>query len=488
MSPVDTPLLTSVLNKEVPALIGEQWCQRDERFEITNPATGEVLARVAECSADDTRAAVAAAELAGQSWKRVPAKQRAGVLRRWFELVTEHADELARLMTMEQGKPLTEARGEVSYGASFIEFFGEEAKRMAGETLPGQGPDKRILVMREPVGVVAAITPWNFPMAMITRKCAPAIAAGCTVVIKPAEATPLTALALARLALEAGVPKGVINVVTASRPVAVGEVLSTDPRVRKLSFTGSTAVGKKLLAQCASTVKKTAMELGGNAPFIVFDDADLDAAVDGAIASKFRNAGQTCVCTNRFLVQDGVYDAFVEKLTARVAELKVGDGLEDGIAIGPLINQAAIDKVQRHVDDAVGKGARVTGGGQPHDRGTNFFTPTVLADVTPDMAVATEETFGPLAPVFRFHTAEEAIAMANDTPSGLAAYLYATDYRRIWHTLEGLEYGMVGVNEGLISSELAPFGGVKESGLGREGSHHGLDEFTELKYVCLGGL
>jgi len=488
MSPVDTPLLTSVLNNEVPALIGEQWCQRDERFEVTNPATGEVLARVAECSADDTRAAVAAAERAGQSWKRVPAKQRAGVLRRWFELVTEHADELARLMTMEQGKPLAEARGEVTYGASFIEFFGEEAKRMAGETLPGQGPDKRILVLREPVGVVAAITPWNFPMAMITRKCAPAIAAGCTVVIKPAEATPLTALALARLALEAGVPKGVINVVTASRPVAVGEVLSTDPRVRKLSFTGSTAVGKKLLAQCASTVKKTAMELGGNAPFIVFDDADLDAAVDGAIASKFRNAGQTCVCTNRFLVQDGVYDAFVEKLTARVAELKVGDGLEDGIAIGPLINQAAIDKVQRHVDDAVGKGARVTGGGQPHDRGTNFFTPTVLADVTPDMAVATEETFGPLAPVFRFHTAEEAIAMANDTPSGLAAYLYATDYRRIWHTLEGLEYGMVGVNEGLISSELAPFGGVKESGLGREGSHHGLDEFTELKYVCLGGL
>ncbi|RBP32544.1 succinate-semialdehyde dehydrogenase/glutarate-semialdehyde dehydrogenase [Marinobacter pelagius] len=488
MSPVDTPLLTSVLNDEVPALIGEQWCQRDERFEVTNPATGELLARVAECSADDTRAAVAAADLAGQAWKRVPAKQRAGVLRRWFELVTEHADELARLMTLEQGKPLAEARGEVSYGASFIEFFGEEAKRMAGETLPGQGPDKRILVMREPVGVVAAITPWNFPMAMITRKCAPAIAAGCTVVIKPAEATPLTALALARLALEAGVPKGVISVVTASAPVAVGEVLSTDPRVRKLSFTGSTAVGKKLLAQCASTVKKTAMELGGNAPFIVFDDADLDAAVDGAIASKFRNAGQTCVCTNRFLVQDGVYDAFVEKLTARVAELKVGNGLEDGIAIGPLINQSAIDKVQRHVDDAVGKGARVAGGGQPHDRGPNFFTPTVLADVTPDMAVATEETFGPLAPVFRFHTAEEATAMANDTPSGLAAYLYATDYRRIWHTLEGLEYGMVGVNEGLISTELAPFGGVKESGLGREGSHHGLDEFTELKYVCLGGL
>ncbi|AOY89514.1 succinate-semialdehyde dehydrogenase (NADP(+)) [Marinobacter salinus] len=488
MSATKTPLLASVLNNQVPALISGQWCQRDARFEVTNPATGEILAQVAECTADDTRDAVAAAERAGRSWRQVPAKERSAVLRRWFELVSGHSDELARLMTLEQGKPLAEARGEVTYGASFIEFFGEEAKRMAGETLPGQGPDKRILVMREPVGVVAAITPWNFPLAMITRKCAPAIAAGCTVVIKPAEATPLTALALARLALEAGVPAGVISVVTASSPVAVGEVLSTDPLVRKLSFTGSTAVGKKLLAQCASTVKKTAMELGGNAPFIVFDDADLDAAVEGAIASKFRNAGQTCVCTNRFLVQDGVYEEFVSKLTAKVAGLKVGNGLDDGISIGPLINRGAIDKVRGHVEDAIGKGARVASGGQPHELGPNFFTPTVLADVTPDMAVAGEETFGPLAPVFRFHTAEEAVAMANDTPSGLAAYLYATDYRRIWHTLEALEYGMVGVNEGLISTELAPFGGVKESGLGREGSHHGLDEFTELKYVCLGGL
>lgn len=488
MSTAQTPLLASVLNNEVPVLIGDQWCQRESRFEVTNPATGEVLARVAECSADDTRAAIAAAEEAGKSWKKVPAKQRAAALRRWFELVTDHADDLARLMTLEQGKPLAEARGEVGYGASFIEFFSEEAKRMAGETLPGHGPDKRTLVLREPVGVVAAITPWNFPLAMITRKCAPAIAAGCTVVIKPAEATPLTALALARLAREAGIPAGVINVVIAASPVAIGEVLSTDPRVRKLSFTGSTAVGKTLLAQCASTVKKTAMELGGNAPFIVFDDADLDAAVDGAIASKFRNAGQTCVCTNRFLVQNGVYEAFTRKLAERVEQMKVGNGLEDGVTIGPLINAGAINKVKSHIDDAVAKGADIITGGQPHAQGENFFTPTVLANVTPEMIVAREETFGPLAPVFRFDTMEQAIAMANDTPSGLAAYLYATDYRRIWHTLEGLEYGMVGVNEGLISTELAPFGGMKESGLGREGSHHGLDEFTELKYVCLGGL
>ncbi|WNL41988.1 NAD-dependent succinate-semialdehyde dehydrogenase [Halomonas sp. PAMB 3264] len=476
------------LNDSVPALIGGQWRKGESTFAVDNPATGETIARVAELGGRDTEEAVAAAYEAGPAWRATPVKERAKILRRWFELIIEHTDDLARLMTLEQGKPLAEAKGEVGYGASFIEFFAEEAKRMAGETLPGHAADKRILVTREPVGVVAAITPWNFPLAMITRKCAPALAAGCTVVIKPAEATPLTALAAAYLGIEAGLPAGTINVVTASHPAEVGEVLTTDSRVRKVSFTGSTPVGKRLLAQCASTVKKTAMELGGNAPFIVFDDADLDAAVDGAIASKFRNAGQTCVCTNRFLVQDGVYDAFVEKLAARVQALKVGDGLEEGSVIGPLINQAAVDKVQRHVSDAQGKGARVVCGGSVSEAGERFYTPTVLADVTTEMVVAFEETFGPVAPVFRFERDEEAIAMANDTPFGLAAYFYATDYRRIWRTMEALEYGMVGVNEGLISTELAPFGGVKESGLGREGSHHGLDEFTELKYVCVGGL
>ncbi|MGY4878974.1 NAD-dependent succinate-semialdehyde dehydrogenase [Vreelandella aquamarina] len=476
------------LKDDVPSLIGGEWRQGRNTFGVDNPATGEIIAQVADMSADDARDAVAAAYDAGNEWRKTPAKQRHAVLLRWFTLIMEHADDLARLMTLEQGKPLTESRGEVTYGASFIEFFAEEAKRMAGETLPTHAADKRLLVFREPVGVVAAITPWNFPLAMITRKCAPALAAGCTVVIKPAEATPLTALAAAYLALEAGLPAGTINVVTSQKPASVGEVLTTDPRVRKVSFTGSTPVGKHLMAQCASTVKKTAMELGGNAPFIVFDDADVDAAVAGALASKYRNAGQTCVCTNRFLVQDGIYDRFVAKLTERVEALQVGSGLEDGNTIGPLINQAAIDKVQSHVDDAVSQGARLMCGGKPHAAGERFFAPTVLADVTADMRVASEETFGPLAPVFRFTNDEEAIALANDTPFGLAAYFYASDYRRIWHTMEALEYGMVGVNEGIISTELAPFGGVKESGLGREGSHHGLEEFTELKYVCVGGL
>ncbi|MCL7931761.1 NAD-dependent succinate-semialdehyde dehydrogenase, partial [Halomonas llamarensis] len=382
-------------------------------------------------------------------------------------------------------KPIAESRGEVAYGASFVEFYAEEAKRMAGETLPSHGADKRILVFREPIGVVAAVTPWNFPLAMITRKCAPALAAGCPVVIKPAEATPLTALAVARLAELAGLPAGVINVVTASQPAAVGEVLTTDPRVRKFSFTGSTPVGKKLLAQCAGTVKKASMELGGNAPFIVFDDAELDAAVEGAIASKYRNSGQTCVCTNRFLVQSGVYEAFVEKLAARVKQLKVGSGLEEGVMQGPLINQAAVEKVETHIADALEKGGRLVCGGKPHALGGAFFEPTLIADVSDDMRVAREETFGPLAPVFRFETDEQAVAMANATEFGLAAYFYARDYRRIWHVMEGLEYGMVAVNEGILSTELAPFGGVKESGLGREGSRHGLDEFTELKYVCV---
>ena len=470
------------------AFIGGEWCGADKRFAVTNPANGELLAEVPDLDADGARAAVAAAEAAGPSWKKRTAKERATLLRAWFDAIMAHQEDLARLMTLEQGKPLAESRGEVAYGASFVEFYAEESKRMAGETLPGHGVDKRILVFREPIGVVATVTPWNFPLAMITRKCAPALAAGCTVVIKPAEATPLTALAVARLAELAGLPAGVINVVTASQPAPIGEVLTTDPRVRKFSFTGSTPVGKKLLAQCAGTVKKVSLELGGNAPFIVFDDADLDAAVEGAVASKYRNSGQTCVCTNRFLVQSGVYEAFVEKFAKRVAELNVGNGLDDGVMQGPLINQAAVEKVESHIGDALEKGGRLVCGGKPHTLGGTFFEPTIIADVTDTMRVAREETFGPLAPVFRFETDEEAIAMANATEFGLAAYFYARDYRRIWHVMEGLEYGMVAVNEGILSTELAPFGGVKESGLGREGSRHGLDEFTELKYVCVGGL
>ncbi len=470
------------------AFIGGEWCGAEKRFAVTNPANGELLAEVPDLDADGARAAVAAAEAAGPGWKKRTAKERATLLRAWFDAIMAHQEDLARLMTLEQGKPLAESRGEVAYGASFVEFYAEESKRMAGETLPGHGVDKRILVFREPIGVVAAVTPWNFPLAMITRKCAPALAAGCTVVIKPAEATPLTALAVARLAELAGFPAGVINVVTASQPAPIGEVLTTDPRVRKFSFTGSTPVGKKLLAQCAGTVKKVSLELGGNAPFIVFDDADLDAAVEGAVASKYRNSGQTCVCTNRFLVQSGVYDVFVEKLAKRVAQLNVGNGLDEGVMQGPLINQAAVEKVESHIADAMEKGGRLVCGGKPHTLGGTFFEPTIIADVTDNMRVAREETFGPLAPVFRFETDDEAIAMANATEFGLAAYFYARDYRRIWHVMEGLEYGMVAVNEGILSTELAPFGGVKESGLGREGSRHGLDEFTELKYVCVGGL
>ncbi|MCK0744001.1 NAD-dependent succinate-semialdehyde dehydrogenase [Chromohalobacter nigrandesensis] len=470
------------------AYIGGEWRDSERRFAVTDPATGETLAEVPDLGATDARDAITAAEAAWPAWRKRPAKERASLLRAWFERVMAHREALAQLMTLEQGKPLSESRGEIAYGASFIEYYAEEAKRIAGETLPGHGADKRILVMREPIGVVAAITPWNFPLAMITRKCAPALAAGCPVVIKPAEATPLTALALAKLADDAGLPAGVINVLTAEKPAEIGHVLTTDPRVRKVSFTGSTPVGKRLLAQCAETVKKASMELGGNAPFVVFDDADLDAAVEGAIASKFRNSGQTCVCTNRFLVQDGIYDAFIAKFAERIAQLKVGNGLDDDVTQGPLINAAAIDKVQAHIADARSKGARLVCGGEPHALGGTFFQPTLLADVTDDMHVAHEETFGPVAPVFRFTDEAQAIAMANATEFGLAAYVYARDYRRIWHVMEGLEYGMVAINEGLLSTELAPFGGIKESGLGREGSHHGLEEYTELKYVCMGGL
>ncbi|WP_026106051.1 NAD-dependent succinate-semialdehyde dehydrogenase [Vreelandella jeotgali] len=470
------------------AWIGGQWLTSARTFAVTNPANGDELARVPDMGADEARQAIAAADTAQADWRRQTAKQRATRLRRWFDAIMAHQEELAQLMTLEQGKPLAESRGEVAYGASFVEYYAEEAKRIAGDTLPGHGVDKRVLVFREPVGPVAAITPWNFPLAMITRKCAPALAAGCSVVVKPAEATPLTALALARLAEEAGLPAGVLNVITAASGAEVGQVLSTDSRIRKLSFTGSTAVGKKLLAQCADTVKKASMELGGNAPFIVFDDADLDAAVEGALVAKYRNSGQTCVCTNRFLVQDGVYDAFLEKLAARVGELPVGSGLDDGVMQGPLINTAAVEKVEGHIRDALDKGGRLVCGGQRHALGGTFFEPTVVADADDTMRVAQEETFGPLAPVFRFTTDDQGVALANATESGLAAYFYARDYRRIWHVSESLEYGMVAINEGLLSTELAPFGGVKESGLGREGSRYGLEEFTELKYVCIGGL
>ena len=458
-----------------------------ETFDVTNPATGAVIASVPSFGADETRAAIAAAEKAYPAWRAKTGKERAALLRKWFELIIEATEDLAQLMTAEQGKPLIEARGEVVYGASFVEWFSEEAKRVYGDTIPSPANDRRIVVVKEPVGVIASITPWNFPIAMITRKCAPAIAVGCTVVIKPAEATPLSALALVELAERAGIPAGVINVITGD-PVAIGGELTSNPTVRKLSFTGSTAVGKLLIRQCADTVKKVSMELGGNAPFIVFDDADLDAAVTGVMASKYRNAGQTCVCANRIFVQAGVYDAFAEKMAAAVGELKVGDGTEDGVTQGPLINMAAIEKVERLVEDAVNKGATVVTGGSRHELGGTWYTPTVLTGVTPDMACSSEEIFGPVAPLYKFDSEAEAVQMANDTPYGLAAYFYARDVGRVWRVADALEYGIVGINEGIISTELAPFGGMKESGIGREGSKYGTDEFLEIKYLCMGGL
>jgi len=454
---------------------------------VANPASGEPLGTVPSLGAKETEAAVAAAHAAFPAWAAKTAKERGAVLRRWYELIVAHADDIGTMMTAEQGKPLAEARGEVTYAASFVEWFAEEAKRMYGDVIPGHQADKRILVLRQPVGVVAAITPWNFPAAMITRKVAPALAAGCTVVCKPASQTPFTALALAELADRAGLPKGVFNVVTGSAR-AIGGVLTGDPRVRKLSFTGSTEIGKQLMAQCAGTMKKVSLELGGNAPFIVFDDADLDAAVAGAIASKYRNTGQTCVCANRLLVQAGVYDAFAAKLVEAVGKLAVGDGLKGATDQGPLIDEAALAKVEEHVADAVAKGAKVAMGGKRHALGGTFYEPTVLTYVTPDMKVAGEETFGPVAPLFRFETEEEAIRMANDTEFGLAAYFYTRDLARSWRVSEALEYGIVGLNTGLISTEVAPFGGVKESGMGREGSKYGLMDFTEIKYVCVGGV
>ena len=454
---------------------------------VTNPATGDEIAKVPLMSAEDTRAAIAAAERAQPEWAAMLAKDRAKILRRWYDLQIEHADELALLMTSEQGKPLAEAKGEVTYAASFVEFYAEEAKRIYGETIPTFKKDARIVCIKQPVGVVAAITPWNFPAAMITRKVAPALAVGCTVVCKPASETPLTALALAELGERAGMPKGVFNVITGKATVIGGE-LTSNPTVRMLTFTGSTAIGKVLMEQCSKTVKKVGMELGGNAPFIVFDDADLDKAVQGAMASKYRNAGQTCVCANRIYVQDGVYDAFAQKLAAEVSKLKVGRGTETGVTVGPLINAAAIDKVEEHIADATAKGAKVMLGGKRHQLGGSFFEPTVLTGVTTDMMVAREETFGPVAPLFRFKTEEEAIKLANDTEFGLAAYFYSRDVGRVWRVGEALEYGIIGINEGIISSEMAPFGGVKESGLGREGSHHGTEEFVEIKYMLMGGV
>ncbi len=454
---------------------------------VHNPATGKTLGVIPNMGAGEARRAIAAAAQALPAWAARTAKDRSAVLRRWFDLMLQHQEDLATLMTAEQGKPLAESKGEIGYAASFIEWFAEEGKRLYGDVIPGHQADKRILVLRQPVGVVAAITPWNFPSAMITRKAGPALAAGCTMVLKPATQTPYSALALAELADRAGIPSGVFNVITGSA-AAIGGEMTSNPTVRKLTFTGSTEVGKKLMAQCAGTIKKLSLELGGNAPFIVFDDADLDAAVQGAIASKYRNTGQTCVCANRLLVQEGVYQEFAKKLTAAVGKLRVGDGLEGATDQGPLIDAKAVAKVEEHVADAVAKGASVALGGKRHALGGTFFEPTILTGVTPAMLVAREETFGPVAPLFKFKTEAEAIAMANDTEFGLAAYLYTRDLARSWRVSEAIQYGIVGLNTGIISTEVAPFGGVKESGIGREGSKYGILDYTEMKYVCVGGV
>jgi len=472
------------------AYIDGQWLAADDggSFDVTNPADGSRVGSVPDMGAAETRRAIAAADAALPAWRARTAKERAAILRRWYELILANQEDLAVLMSTEQGKPLAEARGEVVYGASFIEWFAEEGKRIYGDVIPSHGADKRIVVVKQAIGVVAAITPWNFPIAMITRKAGPALAAGCTMVIKPAEDTPLCALALAVLAERAGLPAGVLNIVTTNRAPEVGGELTANPVVRKLSFTGSTAVGKLLMRQCAGTVKKVALELGGNAPFIVFDDADLDAAVAGAMASKYRNAGQTCVCANRLLVQDGIYDAFAAKLAEAVARLKVGPGLSGEVQQGPLINADAVAKVEELLADAVDKGAQVLCGGKRHALGGNFYEPTIVTGVTAQMRVAREEIFGPVAPLFRFHSEEEAVRMANDTEFGLAAYFYARDIARVWRVAEALEYGIVGINEGIISTEVAPFGGVKKSGIGREGSRYGIDDFVEIKYLCMGGI
>ncbi|TFW29417.1 NADP-dependent succinate-semialdehyde dehydrogenase [Massilia horti] len=484
-----------MLNLKDPSLLRQQayidgeWCDANEGATVTvsNPATGEKIGTVPDMGAQETRRAIDAAAAAWPAWRKKTAKERAAVLRKWHDLMLENADDLALLMTTEQGKPLAESKGEISYAASFLEWFGEEAKRVYGDTIPSPWPDRRIVVTKEPVGVCVAITPWNFPAAMITRKVGPALAAGCPIVLKPAGLTPYSALALAVLGERAGVPRGVFSVVTGDAQ-AIGGEMTGNPTVRKLSFTGSTAVGRLLMQQCAGTIKKLSLELGGNAAFVVFDDADIDAAVEGAIASKYRNAGQTCVCANRIYVQDGVYDQFAQKLVAAVGKLKVGNGVEPGVNQGPLIDEKAVQKVEQHISDALAKGAQVATGGNRHRLGRTFFEPTVLTNVTGDMQVASEETFGPVAPLFRFHTEIEAIRMINDTEFGLASYFYARDIGRVWRVAEAIEAGIVGVNTGLISTEVAPFGGVKQSGLGREGSRYGIDEYLVVKYICMGGV
>ena len=489
-SPLATLKDPSLLKTD--ALINGEWIAGASRFAVHDPATGAKLTDVANLGPQDAKAAIAAANAAWPAWRSKTAKERSSILRKWFELLMQHQDDLGRIMTAEQGKPLPEAKGEVAYGASFVEWFAEEAKRVNGETLPQFDNNKRLLVLKQPIGVCAAITPWNFPLAMITRKVAPALAAGCTVVIKPAELTPLSALAAAELAQRAGIPAGVLNMLCADadNSIAIGKVLCESPIVRHISFTGSTEVGRILMAQSAPTVKKMSLELGGNAPFIVFNDADIDSAVEGAFASKYRNAGQTCVCSNRFYVQAGVYDEFVRKFAAKVQTAKVGNGFEDGVNQGPLIEEAALVKVQRHVEDAIAKGGKLlTGGKRLTTLGSGqFFEPTVLANASADMLCATEETFGPFAPVFKFETEQQAIDAANHTEFGLASYFYSRDVGRIFRVGEALEYGMVGVNTGIISTEHVPFGGIKQSGLGREGSHHGMDDYVEIKYLCLGDI
>ena len=482
-----------MLNLKDPSLLKQQcylngeWVSGSDTINVTNPATGEVIGTIPHLGQAETAKAIADANAAWPAWRKKTAKERAAILRKWFNLMMENQDDLALILTSEQGKPLAEAKGEIAYGASYVEWFAEEGKRLYGENIPSHMNDRRLMVTKEPIGVCVAITPWNFPNAMITRKVAPALAAGCPMIVRPADLTPFSALAIAELAHRAGIPAGIFQVITGKSRV-IGAEFTSNPTVRKLTFTGSTEVGRVLMEQCAPTIKKTSMELGGNAPFIVFDDADLDAAVEGAIASKYRNAGQTCVCANRLYVQDGVYDAFAEKLAAAVGKLKVGNGVEEGVTQGPMIDEKAMEKVEEHISDALAKGAKIALGGKRHALGHSFFEPTILTNVTQDMAVAREETFGPMAPLFRFKTEEEVVQYANDTEFGLASYFFSRDIGRIFRVSEALEYGMVGVNTGLISTEIAPFGGVKQSGLGREGSKYGIEDYVTIKYTCLAGL